>query len=95
VVEAKKSSIKTDIMRCSNCEHGGEIVTYPMGMDIEDDGSKTRWYLIEPIIIGQRRTCYFFPAWLISGPNTFIKPGDDDTCIRPNKFKLRSENSEV
>jgi hypothetical protein len=90
--EIQKGSVGLNNKHCSDCIHGHQIVAHIFGEDIKNDGSETRWSLVDPRPIGQTRNCFGFITIKLFKPERFIYPNGDDTCINPQKFKHRSQS---
>ena len=82
--------VKPQDMRCSNCVFGHEIVAVVCGGNIEDDDTETRWHLVEPTHVGQTRNCFGRLEIFLFHPERFIYPGEDDSCVKPKKFKPKT-----
>ncbi len=81
--------VRAEDMRCSNCFYGDQIVAGIGGGSVDDEGTETRWRLVEPRKIGQTRNCLNLWQRKVLGVPKFIYPNSNDTCINPKKFKAK------
>jgi len=75
--------------RCANCVHGNKIVTYVAGKNVSEEGTDTGWYLVEPKVVGQIRSCFGYLQRVLLQPEIFVHPNESDSCINLKEYKRK------
>jgi hypothetical protein len=87
VTETERGLEISGVKRCSECIRGVQLVGSVGGGSESEDGLQEKWYIAEPIPIGQQRNCFGYLETILFEPEKFIYPGHDDTCINPQRYK--------